>query len=248
MPSKPFRIIHASGNTFMPLVQTLADIERMMGHSPDLVALTETGQNSVVRAIRHLVGKHMQVENPDRGDITFLVKPEHHVLDLGGPLAIPGQSGSAALGGHGPRHNSFVTLDLGDGDVLTHTAVHLVTQHAHHAHGGPDRSAEQIKQANLVGQQMMEKGAGHRLATGSGDLNTALPGDADMQRVFDHYSLVTTAQETGDEDPTHGVRRIDYVWTFDQDRRLSVAEMKVLPGFHSDHHPVLADLNIRALH
>jgi hypothetical protein len=234
-----YHLIHMSGDTFMPLAATQDDVERAWRRGPDLLVLTETGENSTVQGIKDVIGKTGTVVNPDRGDICFVIRKGITVTDAGGPLAIPGVPGPAAQGGHGPRHNSYVTQNF-FGEHISHTAVHLVTAHSHHAHGGPSRTDEQLKQAQLMAKQVQALGRGHALSTGSGDLNTVLPADKAMQAIFDNHELTTTAEEAENTMPTHGSRRIDYVWTYDGDRRLYVQNMRVLSGrqWLSDHDAV----------
>lgn len=242
-----YHAIHYSGNTFMPVEQYAKDVRWLLARGPHLIALTEAGEPETMAAIRNAVNGRMQVINPDIGDIAFLLSHQCTLRGSGGPLALPAQSGPAALGGHGPRRNSFVQFDLGD-EIITHTSVHFVTAHEHHASGGQSRVEQQLKQAELMGIQMEHFGKGSGIATGSGDLNTVLP-VGPVQDVFDKYHLTTTAVETKTFDPTHGDRRIDYVWTRDLDLRVRVSSMKILKSriVNSDHDPVEAHMDIRPI-
>lgn len=250
------RLTHASLDTFAPDVDNREDVERLVdglvhGDRRDLVTLTETGQYATVEMIRKIAGKRFHTINPDAGDITFLVHRDHDVTALGGRLVIPPVRTSPAEGGHGPRFVSYVTLDLklegGQTETLTHHGVHFVTRNTEHKSGGADRSRLQRRQARVMGIMMRQHGFGGRLATGSGDLNAVLPADEDLQRTFEFAGLTTTAHETGVDTPTHGSRRIDYVWTRDADHRLEVKGMTVRRGaaWHSDHDPIDVWCNIR---
>jgi hypothetical protein len=236
-------LIHASGNTFMPLHMFRDDVDMIVRRGPHLAILTECGQPETMAAVRQAVSHRMRVFNPDGGDIAFLLSFSCHPLATGGPLVIPKQSGPAQEGGHGPRHNSYIQFELGD-EVITHTGVHFVTAHENHKDNTGDRRDEQVKQAVTVGQQMQRFGKGSKVSTGSGDINGVLPARRDLQAVYDQYGLTTTAEEVGNDDPTHGNRQIDYIWTYDKDRRVTVDHMQVLRGFHSDHRPVEAWLRI----
>lgn len=246
MNSGTFHVIHASSNTFMPMGKAAADTADMLARHPDLLVLTEIGDAATFSAIANESGAGYHALNPDAGDIAFLVSKEARILGSGGPLAIPAQGGPARLGGHGPRHNSFVTFRLRN-EFISHTGVHFVTAHPDHEHNTGDRRDEQIKQANLMGQQVQKFGHGRNLSTGSGDLNAELPHLADMQAVFDKWRLTTTAEEEQDFDPTHGSARLDYVWSYDRDTRLSVRKMDVLHGENSDHRPVEVFFDIKPL-
>lgn len=245
MTNRHLHYIHLSGDTFLPISQYVEDVKRALLRKPDLLVLTEAGESATVKAVKAAAHGY-QTLNPDGGDIAFLLPESTPVFDQGGELVIPAQSGSAALGGHGPRFNSFVTFGHG-GETVTHTGLHLVTRHAHHASGGPDRHAQQLAQAKAMAESMTKFGRGRHLATGSGDLNSELPGDRQMQAIFDHFGLTTTAAETHIHTPTHAGRHIDWMWTLDRDHRLSVDTMRVLrtAPFNSDHDPLEARLTIQ---
>lgn len=242
MADKVLHYIHYSGNTFMPLRDTQEDVDWIVGREPDLVVITESAERETVQAIRDVVDHRMMVLNPDDGDITFLLSKRHRLIERGGPLVIPRKPGLARNGGHGPRHNSWVRFAAYD-ERITHFGVHFVTRHA----GGQDREDEQLRQALVLGHMMSEEASGYDLATGSGDLNSTLPNNDDMQAVFDRFGMTTTAQEEHDFDATHGHARIDYVWTMDKDRRLHVRTMRVvkLRRINSDHNPVEVWLGIK---
>lgn len=236
-------LAHASLDTFMSDAANRADVEGLVdglvhGERRDVITLTETGEADTVAMIRRVAGKRYTTVNPDRGDITFLVEHHHEVLTAGGRLVVPTVHKPAKDGGHGPRFVSHVTIKLGV-EELTHNGVHFVTRSSDHR-GDADRHGQQLRQARVVGVMMGEQGRGRRLSTGSGDLNSSLPQDADMQRIFDEAGLTTTAHELGVNDPTHGDRRIDYVWTRDADHRLVVKGMRVRHGaaWNSDHDPI----------
>lgn len=247
---KEFRFVHSSGDTFMSLARTRSDIGHLLELRPRplWLTLTEIGELATIKAIRAEVNKRdapYSVINPDRGDIAFLVNRSAHVVKMGGRLAIPGKSGPAKDGGHGPRHNSFVELDWADETIFVN-GVHLVTFHTNHASNSGDRSAEQVKQLQLLGKQMAWQSKDGSMALGSGDLNGALPNRHDLQKVFDQFNMTTTAHETGDMTGTHGNARIDYAWTMDKDKRLDVVDMKVLKSgvFNTDHDPIVVDCKI----
>lgn len=243
-------LTHASLDTFMSDADNRADVEGLVdnlvhGERRDVITLTETGEVDTVAMIRRVAGKRYAVVNPDRGDVTFLVEREHEVLGASGRLVIPTVHAPARDGGHGPRYVSRVTVDLA-GETLIHHGVHFVTRSSDHTRGTMDRHDQQLRQARVMGMLMREHGRGRNLSTGSGDLNSSLPQDAAMQRIFDECGLTTTAAETGVVTPTHGSRRIDYVFTRDADRRLEVKAMKVRRGaaWHSDHDPIDVWVNI----
>lgn len=245
MTTTDLLLTHASLDTFMSDADNRADVEGLVdnlvhGEHRDLITLTETGEADTVAMIRRVAGKRYEVVNPDRGDVTFLVATAHEVLTAGGRLVIPTVHAPARDGGHGPRFVSHVTVKLDAAEELTHNGVHFVTRSSDHTRGTMDRHDQQLRQARVVGMMMREQGRGRRLSTGSGDLNSSLPQDAAMQRIFDEAGLTTTAAETGVVTPTHGSRRIDYVWTRDADHRLAVKGMKVRRGaaWHSDHDPI----------
>ena len=243
---------HASLDTFMPDADNRADVKRLVdtlvkGEERMWISLTETGEHDTVDMIRTVAGKRYHVVNPDRGDITFLVHRDINVLEHGGRLIIPAVHAKAADGGHGPRYNSYVRMALEGNEDVTAFGVHFVTRHTAHKAGGADRHDQQLRQARALGNAMRTAGRAGRLAVGSGDLNTSLPQDKAMQRVFDEAGLTTTAAETGVETPTHGNRRIDYSWTRDADHRLEVKRMKVRRGaaWHSDHDPIDVEAVVR---
>lgn len=241
MSDLQYDIVHASGNTFMSEAKTAEDIKNLLKLHALLYTLTETAEQSTVHLIRGVTSAHSEdyrVFNPDRGDITFILRRDATYEDDGGELAIPGEAGPAAEGGHGPRFNSWIKFRYSR-EIISHTGVHFVTAH-------PNRRDKQLKQARLMGELMNQFGQGGKLATGSGDINASLPGNKDMQAVFDNHGLTTTAKETGVNTPTHEGSRLDYIWTLDKDSRLSVPKMKVLPiGYNSDHNPVLATIQVR---
>lgn len=248
---KQFRFVHASGDTFMSLARTKSDI----GHLVDLdplplwITLTETAEASTIEGIRdtlHKLDAPFRLVNPDRGDISFLVNHDAHVADSGGPLAIPRRPGPARTGGHGPRHNSYVELHW-RGEVISVNGVHLVTYHPDHEHDTGTRGGQQVRQVELLGQQMRTQAHRRNLSVGSGDLNGQLPNRDDLQHIFDEYGMTTTAHETGVMTGTHGNARIDYAWTMDKDSRLHVVEMKVLKSrvYNSDHDPIVNDCELR---
>lgn len=239
-----FVFTHASLDTFLSDEANRSDVELLVdglvhGSPRDWITLTETGELETVQMIRRVAGRRYQVVNPDRGDITFLVDRRLDVIDYGGPLAIPAVGHAAGAGAHGPRHNSWVQMHV-RGERITHTGIHLVTLDADHNPGGKTRADQQRHQLELMADQLDVFGRGSGLATGSGDLNGVLPLRDDLQAIFDRHGLTTTAHETGVHTPTHGRRRIDYVWTRDDDRRLVVDGMKVRRGaqWSSDHDPI----------
>lgn len=249
--STTLHMIHASGDTFMSLAKEKSDIGNLLKRRALAYTITECGEAVTIQALREEVHKHdapYHVINPDEGDIAFIVHHDVKILSQGGPLAIPAQHGPASQGGHGPRCNSFFEGEY-KGETFTKFGVHFVT--AHTLHDGPNkgvwRTDEQVKQADLLGQQMNAAAKGSHLAIGSGDLNAVLPNNRDVQAVFDRYGMTTTAQETGVMTGTHGNTRIDYMWTMDRDKRLSVTKMKVLKSkiYNSDHDPVEVFMEVR---
>ena len=245
--AKSLRMVHASGNTFMSLARTKSDVGRLVDLSPaaQWITLTECGELDTIRAISRFLQKidaPYNVFNPDRGDIAFLVHHDVRLVDGGGPLAIPGKPGPASDGGHGPRHNSWAKLNWKDETIFAN-GVHFVTFRT----DGGNRGDEQVHQAELMASQMHDQARSRNLAIGSGDLNGQLPNRGDLQEIWDAHGMTTTAKETGDMTGTHGHARIDYVWTMDQDHRVSVDDMKVLKStkFESDHDPIVVDLTIR---
>lgn len=234
MNNGTLHVIHASGNTFMPQGAEVADIQELLARRPDILVVTEVGEEATFEAIKNAAGAGYHAINPDSGDIAFLVTKEARILGSGGPLAVKAQRGPASEGGHGERRNSFVTIRL-RGEVITHTGVHFVTAHPGH---GVDRRDEQVSQAHSMALQVTAKGHGRNLSTGSGDLNADLERVKEVAAVFDRFHLTTTAEETGDLDPTHGHSHLDYVWSYDKDHRVSVRRMRVLHGVNSDHNPV----------
>lgn len=244
------RAVHASLDTFMSDAKNVEDVLTVASLGPDYATFTEQGDDSVVhkisKAVQAKLGAAYQVVNPDKGDILFIVKREHRILAAAGPLSIPGQPGPARLGGHGPRHNSYVSMRIGN-EQVTHTGVHFVTAHPDHQHNTGDRRDQQVKQAEDLGKQMKAFSRGRAIATGSGDLNAQLPGHTGVDEVFDKWGLTTTSEETGDRTPTHGNARLDYFWTTDRDGRVSVTKMMVRRGsrFNSDHDPVDVWLEIK---
>lgn len=248
---KQFRFVHASGDTFMRLAKTRSDVGHLLDLTPHplWVTLTEAGEAETLRAIRaeiHQKNAPYQLINPDQGDIAFLLHRHTHLMRVGGPLAIPAVHKPAREGGHGPRHNSFMKFGWED-EVLFVDGVHLVTYHVDHLHNRGTRADDQVKQMMLLGQQMRQQAEEKALAIGSGDLNGVLPTRRDLQHVFDHFNMTTTAHETGVQTGTHENSRIDYAWTMDKDRRLHVVHMRVLKSgiFHSDHDPIVVDCEIR---
>ena len=226
-------LVHFSLDTFQKPANAADDVNKIIGLNAFLYTFTETGDPTHVRAIKEVVHDHKgyQFINPDAGDISFIISKKANVVRSGGPLAIPRRSGPAREGGHGPRHNSFIQYRY-EGEDFSHIGVHFVTawtEHAPDGHGhGRLRTDEQVRQAHLMGQMMNNFGAGTRLATGSGDLNVTLPRNDQVQNVFDHYHLTTTAEETKVMTGTHGSARIDYMWTYDKDHVVSVKKMRVL--------------------
>lgn len=240
-------LVHASGNTFMSAADTASDVQHLLGLKALIYTLTETSDPAHMAAIRKAAAAFpYQVINPDQGDIAFLVHRDAQILTYGGPLAIPRQPGRAADGGHGPRHNSYISI-LYRGEHITHTGVHFVTAHPDPQHNVFQRRQQQLRQASLMGRQMKTFAQGRHIATGSGDINASVPHYQRMQRVFDTYGLTTTQHSTGNNQTTHGPSRIDYIWTSDADHRVTVASMRVIKSkaYHSDHDPVVAMLNIR---
>jgi hypothetical protein len=245
-------MVHASGNTFMKVGKTKQDVRRLLGLgiNPLWVTLTETLDEETILAIKQLINKHelpYRLINPDNGDISFLIQNNARPIDWGGELSVPAQPGPAREGGHGPRFNSWCEIHA-YGETIFINGVHLVTyfERSDHAHSDT-RPEQQLKQVRDLGAQMRKQAKGRNLAVGSGDLNGILPNRKDMQAVFDEFKMITTAEETGVMTGTHGSSRIDYVWTMEeQDRRLSVADMKVLksPVYNSDHDPIVVDLLI----
>lgn len=239
MDSNTLHVIHASLNTFTTDANNENDAHRIFSRHPHVVAFTETSEKKAVEGVRDAADGRYKVINPDAGDICFALRTDLPLLHAGGPLAIPGKRGPARLGGHAPRHNSYVQFRF-HGDIISYTAIHTVT-----ARGG--RTDQQVKQLRMMGQQMVSFGQGDHLAIGSGDINGQLPSKDSFQRVFNTYHLTTTAEEEHDNTPTHGPYRLDYIWTYDLDGRVRCIDMRVLRnmGYHSDHDPVEAFLAIR---
>jgi hypothetical protein len=239
--------VHASGDTFLRLMDTKSDINNLLDIEAIYYTITEAGEKLTMKMVEDLCKQRPYlVINPDRGDILFLLHKSAHLLNLGGPLVLPAVHKPVTEGGHGARHNSWMNFRY-SGEVFFHTGVHLVTAHSFHAGGGPLRTDEQNKQMQLVGEQMRKFGSGTALATGSGDLNTSLPENKQMEAIMDRYGMTTASEETGNLTSTHGTRRIDYFWTLDKDQRLSVESMRVLKGkkYLSDHDPIHTKLNVR---
>jgi len=244
-----FSFGHASLNTFMSDDKNIEDVKNLLKLHLLYYTFTETGEDRTVHLIKATVNQTSEdyvTINPDAGDICFVIRRDVRLSDYGGPLAISKQPGKASEGGHGPRHNSFFKGRY-RGEEISHTGVHFVTRDADHKPGGIDRGDQQIKQARLMAEQMQRFGAGEALAIGSGDINATLPLNREMQKVFDDHFLTTTAEETGNRSPTHGSSRIDYAWTYDKDRRLSVPSMKVLrdQDYNSDHNPIVVKVHVK---
>lgn len=245
-----FDIVHASLNTFMSDADNVADVRRLLKKGALYYTFTELEDIKTVRLVKDLVHKEFhdyETFNPDAGDIYFVARKDFKVSGCGGHLAIPGTHGiGAADGGHGPRFNSYLAGDY-EGEHITHTGVHtVVAKPDNKPH--MDRRAQQIKQLNMMGDQMQKFGVGKNLAIGSGDINAEIPHLTAIQHVFDAHKLTTTSEETGNREDTHGTARLDYIWTYDADSRLSVPKMDVLrnQGYHSDHDPVVATINVKA--
>lgn len=247
--AKRLRVVHASGNTFMGLGKTQADIRRYLGMDPEplWITLTETGQSDTLRAISQVVRDARapyNLLNPDKGDISFLIHHDAHLKSNGGKVIIPAQGGKASEGAHAARCNSYAELEWRDETIFAN-GVHFVTRIVHEPRLH-ERSEQQVIQANAMGLQMSQQAHGRHLAIGSGDLNGQLPNRDDLQEVFNKYHMTTTAKETGNMTGTHDHARIDYVWTMDKDGRVSVEDMKVLKSgaINSDHDPIVVDLLI----
>ena len=245
---KSLRMVHASGNTFMSLAKTQSDVGQLVDLKPAplWITLTETAEEETIRAIRAEIikkGAPYNLLNPDNGDISFLIHHDARIKDHIGRLAIPQKHAPAAEGGHGPRYNSSVALEWQE-EIIWANGCHFVTFKTK----GGTRGDQQVTQANLMGKAMSHQAKGRVLSVGSGDLNGQLPNRADLQAVFDKWRMTTTAEETGNHTGTHDNARIDYAWTMDKDRRLSVEKMRVLKvrEFNSDHDPVVVDLTIRS--
>jgi endonuclease/exonuclease/phosphatase family metal-dependent hydrolase len=242
------KIIHASGDTFMPIKNFKEDIKRLLARDPTVLAITEAGQKDTMTALRSVAGRgRWTTINPDDGDIAFIVdKNQGDVIDFGGKLAVRSDPSSPSQGGHGPRYVSWVRYHF-DGLHMRHVAQHFVVPHAHNeAKIDPHLRGQQIRQASLMSATMERFAQGRSLVTGSADLNSSLPDDGTLQHIFDSYHLTTTAHESKVGDPTHGHRRIDYIWTCDLDKQVSVTKMNVLSEtFHSDHNPIEAILKIK---
>lgn len=239
------RMVHASGDTFMSLAKTGKDELNLMRLDPEplWICITEAGEEETIRVISKTIRDHntpYNIINPDRGDIAFLVHHDARLLGSGGPVAIPRQPGPAREGGHGVRCTSFIHLGYKGEDIFPN-GVHFVTYHE----GNTTRADEQVEHAKKLGQQMRHQAEGDHVAIGSGDLNGSLPQRHDLQKVFDVFNMTTTAEETKVKTGTHGRARIDYVWTMDKDKRVTVDHMKVRKtGFNSDHDPIVVDLSI----
>lgn len=243
--SAVYHLCHLSLDTFQPLESTEADASSLLKLGPHLAAVTEAGQAETLEVLADVAARrHYQLVNPDRGDVAFFLRDDLEVLGTGGELVIEKAPRTPTHIGHGPRYNSWIEFDLA-GEKITHSAAHLVTGY------GKDRprTRQVLEQAEKLAAQIEDNGDGHRLSTGSADLNAQLPNAGQLQEIFDRHRLTTTAEEADVQTPTHELRRIDYVWTFDQDRRLFVQEFRVHRGsrFLSDHDPLEAWLGIHEL-
>jgi hypothetical protein len=230
---------HASLDTFLPDAKNEEDVDRLASDDRQWITLTETGQKDTVALVRRVVGRRYQVVNPDAGDITFLVHRDIEVRKNGGSLAVKAVRKPPSEGGHGPRYVSWVQMGY-DGQVITHHGSHLVVLRASHKGRGPSQADEQVAHLTALAKSMTRFGKGDRVATGSMDLNGALPNRDDLQRVLDRYHLVTSAHVTGDLDPTHHGHRIDYVVARTGDKRFQFRDMQVRhgPQWNTDHDPI----------
>lgn len=236
-------IVHASLDTFLDDSKNESDVKRLLNLNAHSYALTETGQNDTFKMIKRICKERdtHTAYNPDQGDITFILRNDCRHIEFGGKLIIP------AGDGHGPRCNSFNRFEY-MGEYITHTAIHAVALHADHRTPAivKQRKEQQLKQIEAMAVQIQKYGQGRSLSIGSADLNAVLPDNKTIQGIFNEYGLTTTAHETGVNDPTHGNRRIDYIFTLDRDKRLVVRTMRVLHSgkYASDHDPIIARLNI----
>lgn len=236
-------LVHLSLDTFLPDAKVREDLESALELRPHLAAFTEAGQHTTVALAGHVAGLRGYVAvNPDAGDILFAVREDLRIVDHGGELAVPAAPRSAGHVQHGPRHNSWVRFHLGDEDI-THSSCHLVTGFS----DDPARREQDLHQAELLGRQVEAFGAGHRISTWSGDLNSALPNNDQLDALLTSHGMWTTAAKTGVDTATHGPHRIDYVGG-SHDPRVEVESFKVHrgPKFHSDHDPLEAWLKIHA--
>jgi hypothetical protein len=242
--SAVYHLAHLSLDTFQPVENAEHDARALLRLEPHLAVFTEAGQAETVAALADVAARrHYQLVNPDRGDIVFALRDDLEVLGTGGELAEKAEGRTRGHTKHGPRYNSFIRFVLA-GEEITHSAAHILTGL------GDDRPRTQqvLNQAELLASQIEDNADGRALSTGSADLNGQLPENAQLADIFARHRLTTTAAESGVDTPTHGPRRIDYIWTFDRDGRLSVQHFVVHRDdrFLSDHDPLEALLAIRA--
>jgi hypothetical protein len=237
-------LVHFSLDTFKDDDENLEDIDNILRLHPHGVALSETGQAKMVRLIQnHIKNSRYELINPDKGDISFLLRDDCKLLDDGGELVVPAARKRPGMVGHTSRHNSFINFEFKDEEFYW-TAIHALA-----LHGDNKRKQDQLDQFDSYAKQIWRFSRGRALSFGSGDFNTVLPNNHAFQNILETYGITTSAHETGVDDPTHGNRRIDYFMTVDRDGRVVVVFMDVLRGhrFNSDHDPIYVRIKVKQL-
>lgn len=235
-------IQHASMRAFDTPGQMKSDLEIILNRNVPVNAFTEMGVQESMKTLmnaNHSTMNRFNVFNPDGGDIAFALHKHIKVLDVGGRFAVNKVSGH---GGHGPRFVSHVTFEW-EGVIVTHHAVHFVTGWDEN----PQRRAQVLHHAALMGEEMKKHGQGGRISTGSGDINAVLSNATPIRNVFDNHGIESIAHDLDFKKGTHGDRMIDYIFTYAGDGRVSAKDVQVMrrPATKTDHDQVIGKIAIR---
>ena len=244
-----FKIMHASLQFSDPQRRRRADLEALYHHGMTkgihAICHTEAADQgpdiAEIGAANGYQVHHPQIDEAGKVAATaILVHPDLDILTAQYVPVIP------AGPGHGPR--GVTSLQVGfDGEVIAVSTWHALRGWDYET---ADRRRDIIDQWQAALTIATAYGRGTDLTVMTADTNY----DEDDKsrnrpsRMLRDAGWTSALDEMGNEEGTHGRRRIDEIWTLDADRRVSVRRVNVLTDeelhLGTDHLPVVAVLEI----
>lgn len=234
----PLHLVHASMQFSDTAKQKRADLAFTLGLGADAVSLTEIGGTQDILLAREVCGAAgYRLHHPGRGGECIALRRGLPILDSWKVLVHPPEGWES---GHHPHAARFV---VGLQFLWQTNRVWLFN-----AHWLTDFSARPTEHMAMT-EAMIEAVEGHArgraLAFFAGDVNideaTDLGSDPRKpHHLFGRAGLTSVWDELGVTPGTHGPRTIDVIGSYDRDRRVSAASVRVYRGRNSDHRPIAA--------
>jgi len=232
---EPILAMHASLQFSDPDRQLRSDVIWCLNRQPDWLSLTELSPKraGMVHQLAEPSGYQL-FTFPDSSAIVTRLP----VVNAGHTPVVDAQPGPPSAGGHGPRGVSWVKLSTPAGNAVFPHVAHWVTGFGH----DPRRRAQHLAMTAALIRNVRKHGRGHRLAFVAGDINLSLPLPArgETGQLFAAGRITTIWDDDPDPAATHGRSTLDFIGSYDPDRRVTLTRWKSHRLGFSDHRPVSA--------